>query len=102
MSPTSTQSLEKLLKAKREDILRIAAKHGARNVRVFGSVARGEADEQSDIDLLVEMESDRSLLDHAALWLELQEILGCKVDVVSERGIKPRIRERVLKEAVPL
>ncbi len=102
MSPTSTRSIEKLLKAKREDILRIAAKHGARNVRVFGSVARGEADEQSDIDLLVEMESDRSLLDHAALWLELQEVLGCKVDVVSERGIKPRIRERVLKEAVPL
>ena len=82
--------------------MRIAAKHGARNVRVFGSVARGEDDDKSDIDLLVEFESGRSLLDHAGLWLELQDLLGCKVDVVSERGIKPRIRDRVLREAVPL
>lgn len=94
--------VEQLLKEKREEILKIAAKHGARNVRVFGSVARGEADEQSDIDLVVEFEPGRSLLDHAALWLELQELLGCKVDVVSERGLKPRIREKVLREAVPL
>jgi len=94
--------LNNLLKSRREEILSIAAKHGARNVRVFGSVARGEDDEKSDIDLLVEFESGRSLLDHAGLWLELQELLGCKVDVVSERGIKPRIRERVLREAVPL
>jgi len=93
---------ERLLEEKRSEILRICAKHGARNVRVFGSVARGEADEQSDIDLVVEFEPGRSLLDHAALWLELQEILGCKVDVVSARGIKPRIRERVLREAIPL
>jgi len=71
-------------------------------VRVFGSIARGDDDEQSDIDLLVEFESGRSLLDHAALWLELQELLGCKVDVVSDRGIKPRMRDRVLREAVPL
>jgi predicted nucleotidyltransferase len=95
-------TVNELVKAKREEILRITAKYGAHNVRVFGSVARGEADEQSDIDLIVEFEPERSLLDHAALWLELQELLGCKVDVVSERGIKPRIRERVLKEAVPL
>lgn len=94
--------IEELLKSKREEILSIAARHGARNVRVFGSVARGEADEASDIDLIVEFELDRSLLDHAGLWLELQELLGCKVDVVSERGIKPRIRERVLREAMPL
>jgi len=94
--------LERLLQEKREDILRLCAKYGAHNVRVFGSVARGEADEESDIDLIVAFEPGRSLLDHAALWLELQELLGCKVDVVSERGIKPRIRERVLKEAVPL
>jgi hypothetical protein len=93
-------TLEGLLKEKREEILRIAAKHGARNVRVFGSVARGEADAQSDIDLLVEFEPDRSLLDHAALWLELQDLLGCKVDVVSEGGVKARIRERVLREAL--
>jgi hypothetical protein len=95
-------TLEGLLKEKREEILRIAAKHGARNVRVFGSVARGEADAQSDIDLLVEFEPDRSLLDHAALWLELQDLLGCKVDVVSEGGVKARIRERVLAEALPV
>jgi hypothetical protein len=93
---------EALLKEKREEILRIAARHGARNVRVFGSVARGEADVQSDIDLLVEFEPDRSLLDHAALWLELQELLGCKVDVVSEGGVKARIRDRVLREALPV
>ena len=94
--------LNNLLKSRREEILSIAAKHGARNVRVFGSVARGEDDDKSDIDLLVEFDSGRSLLDHAGLWLELQDLLGCKVDVVSERGIKPRIRERVLREAVPL
>ncbi len=93
---------EELLKEKRDEILQIAAKYGARHVRVFGSVARGEADAQSDIDLLVEFEAGRSLLDHAGLWLELQEALGCKVDVVSERGIKARIRERVLREAVPI
>jgi len=94
--------IKDLLQKKRDEILRIAAKHGARNVRVFGSIVRGEADEESDIDLLVEMEPDRSLLDHAALWLELQETLGRKVDVVSDRGIKPRIRDRILREAVPL
>jgi predicted nucleotidyltransferase len=95
-------TLEALLKAKRDEILQICAKYGARNVRVFGSVARGEADEQSDIDLLVEFEPGRSLFDHAGLLLELQALLGVKVDVVSERGLKARIRERVLQEAIPL
>jgi len=95
-------TLEELLHAKREDILKVCARYGARNVRVFGSVARGEADEQSDLDLIVDFEPGRSLLDHAGLWLELQELVGEKVDVVSSRGIKPRIRERVLQEAVPL
>ena len=94
--------IDRLLWEKREEILRIAARHGARNVRIFGSVARGETDDQSDIDLLVDMEPGRSLLDHAALWIELQKALGCSVDVISERGIKPRIRERVLREATPL
>jgi len=91
-----------ILKEKREEIFRIASKHGAYNVRVFGSVARGEAGEESDIDLLVGMEPGRSLLDHAALLLDLQELLGCKVDVVSDRGLKARIRKRVLREAIPL
>ena len=99
MPPVKTQEL---LKEKREEILRITAMRGARNVRVFGSVARGEADDASDIDILVELDPDRSLLDHAALLLDLQHLLGRKVDVVSDRGIKPRIRERVLREAVPL
>lgn len=94
--------IKELLKEKRDEILRIASKHGACNVRVFGSVARGEADGGSDLDLLVELEPGRSLMDHAALWLELQEALGRRVDVVSDRGIKPRIRERVLREAVPI
>jgi uncharacterized protein len=94
--------LKALLKEKREAILCICAKHGARNVRVFGSVARGEADEQSDIDLLVDMEPGRSLLDLGGLLMDLQSLLGQNVDVVTERGLKPRIRERVLAEAVAL
>ena len=91
-----------MLRLKREDILRIAAEHGASNVRVFGSVARGDSDDDSDIDLLVAFEPSRSLFDHAALWLALQGILQRNVDVVSDRGIKPRIRDRVLREAVTL
>ncbi|MFZ5625066.1 MAG: nucleotidyltransferase family protein [Gemmatimonadota bacterium] len=95
-------TFEELLKEKREEILRVAAKHGARNVRVFGSVARGEADEESDIDFLVEMEAGRSLFDLGGLQYELEQLLGRPVDVVTERGLKARIRERVLKETVPL
>ncbi len=94
--------VEELLKEKREEILRIAARHGARNVRVFGSVARSEADERSDIDFLVEMEPGRSLLDLGGLQYELERLLGCDVDVVTERGLKRRIRGRVLREAVPV
>lgn len=91
-----------LLKSRRDEILRIAAKHGARNVRIFGSVARGEADSQSDIDLLVEFRRGTTLLSHAALVQELEELLGIKVDVVSERGLRDRVRERVLREAVAI
>jgi predicted nucleotidyltransferase len=94
--------LDDLLKSRREEILRIAAKHGARNVRVFGSVARGEADSQSDIDLLVEFKRGTTLLGHAALVQELEDLLGVKVDVVSERGLRDRVRERVLREAVAI
>jgi len=91
-----------LLQQKRDEILRIAAQHGARNVRVFGSVARGEAGPESDVDFLVELEPGRSLLDHAALLLDLEQLLGRKVDVATERSLKERIRVRVLREAVPL
>lgn len=91
---------DQLLREKREEILRIAARHGARNVRVFGSLPRGEADERSDVDFLVEMEPGRSLFDLGGLQYELEQLLGCPVDVVTERGLKPRIRDRVLREAV--
>ncbi len=91
-----------LLQKKREAILQLAAKHGAQNLRVFGSVARREADEQSDVDFLVDMEPGRSLLDMGGLLMDLRELLGREVDIVTERGLKPRIREKVLKEAVAL
>ncbi|MEO8954935.1 MAG: nucleotidyltransferase family protein [Ktedonobacteraceae bacterium] len=95
-------SPNELLQEKREDILRVASKRGASNVRVFGSVARGESDSKSDIDLLVDMEPGRSLFDLGGLLMDLQDLLGHKVDVVTERGLRERIRERVLKEAIPL
>ena len=94
--------IEELLQEKREEILQIAARHGARNVRVFGSVARGEADERSDIDFLVEMERGRSLFDHVALIRDLERALALHVDVATVGGLKERIRERVLREAILL
>ncbi len=90
------------LRARREDILQIAARHGAYNVRVFGSAARGEADAQSDVDFLVNLESGRSLLDLGALLMDLQDLLNREVDVVTEAGLRPRIRNCVLSEAVPI
>ena len=95
-------SPNELLHEKRDDILRVASKRGAYNIRVFGSVARGEADSKSDIDLLVDLEPGRSLFDLGGLLMDLQDLLGQNVDVVTERGLRERIRERVLKEAVPL
>jgi uncharacterized protein len=94
--------LQTLLKDKRSQILAVAAHHGASNVRIFGSLARGEEDEHSDIDLLVSFDPDRSLLDHAALLIEMESLLGCRVDVVSDRGLRPRVREHVLRDAVAL
>ena len=94
--------IAEVLRAKREEILRLASKYGARNVRIFGSVALGEAKLGSDVDVLVDLEPGRSLLEHAALMLELEELLRCKVDVATERGLRARVRDRVLREAVPL
>ncbi len=91
-----------ILKEKRERILSIAARHGARNVRIFGSMARGEATESSDVDFLIDLEPDRSLFDLSALLLDFEELLGRKVDVVTEDSIYWLIRRRILKEAVPL
>ncbi|MEO7022515.1 MAG: nucleotidyltransferase family protein [Ktedonobacteraceae bacterium] len=90
------------LQAKRAEILRTASKYGAFNVRVFGSIARGEADAESDIDLLVDMEIGRSLFDLGGLLTDLQILLGQNVDIVTEKGLRERIRERVLKDAVML
>ena len=86
----------------RAEILSTAARHGATNVRVFGSVARGDADAASDVDFLVDFEPGRSLLDLAGLLIDLEDLLGHPVDVVTEPGLKARIRQRVLAEAVPV
>ncbi len=91
-----------VLQAKRDDILRIAALHGACNVRVFGSAARGDEGPSSDVDFLVEFVEGRSVLDLAGLWQDLEELLARKVDVAEPEGLHWYIRDRVLKEAVPL
>ena len=92
----------RVLAEKRDEILAVARKHGARRLRLFGSVARGEARPDSDVDFLVDLEPGRSLLDLGGLLVDLQSLLGCKVDVVTEPGLRPRIRQRVLQEARPL
>jgi hypothetical protein len=91
-----------LLRTRRKEILETAARHGAINVRVFGSVARGEDRPDSDIDFLVNLESGRSLLDLARLLRELNALLDHPVDVVTEAGLRSRIKSQVLKEARPL
>jgi uncharacterized protein len=90
------------LRARRDEILEHAAAHGARSVRVFGSVASGEGDATSDVDLLVEMEPGRSLLDFVGLWQDLEELLGTTVDLLSDGGLSPHLRERIYAEAVAL
>jgi predicted nucleotidyltransferase len=90
------------LRAQREEILGYAAEHGARNVRVFGSIARGEPGAGSDVDLLVEMEPGRSLLDLVGLWQDLEDLLGTHVDVLSEGGVSPFLRESIYADAMPL
>jgi predicted nucleotidyltransferase len=93
-------SIREIIEVKRSEIRRIAEEHGASNVRLFGSAARNEADIASDADFLVEMGQGRSLLDLIGLAQDLEDLLGCKVDVVTEASLSPYLRERVLKEAL--
>jgi predicted nucleotidyltransferase len=92
--------IKEILGEKRGEIMRLAAKHGAHDVRVFGSVARGEARPDSDIDILITMKKGRSLLDLIGFWQDVEDLLGRKVDVVSEGGLNPYLRDRILGEAV--
>lgn len=87
------------LRARRNEIVHVAAQHGARNVRVFGSVARGDADERSDVDFLVDLELGRSLFDLGALLMDLRDLLGCDVDVATSSGLRERVRGQILAEA---
>jgi predicted nucleotidyltransferase len=86
----------------RDAILEIARRYGASNIRIFGSVARGDATASSDLDLIVRFEAGRSLLDHGGLVMDLRELLGMRVDVIDEDGMRPRFRQNVMKEAVEL
>ena len=90
------------LRNKRNDIIEVAANHGARNLRVFGSVARGETTPASDLDLLINLDPGRTLLDLIAVKQDLEDLLGCAVDVVTEDAVSPHIRDQVLKDAVSL
>jgi predicted nucleotidyltransferase len=95
-------TIEDIRTSKRDEILRLAAAHGARNVRVFGSVARGEQRAESGIDLLVDLDNGRSLMDLGGLLVDLERLLGSRVDVTTEQMLKPRVRTRAMVDAVPL
>lgn len=95
-------TIDRGLRAKRQEILDLARRHGARNVRVFGSTVRGDAGTTSDVDLLVDMVKGRTLLDLVALWQDLEDLLNRKVDVVTDGGLSPYLKDRIYAEAVPL
>jgi len=95
-------SLQQLRTRYKSQILQLATHYGARNVRLFGSVARGDMQTESDIDFLVEFEPQRSLLDQGGLLMDLQDLLGCKVDVVDENALRPRFRQQIQKDIVTL
>lgn len=101
-SRTAQPAMDRLLSKNRGRIIRLAGKYGASNVRLFGSVARGEAGPRSDIDLLVRMEKGRSLFDLVGLWQDLEELLSVKVDLLTDGGVSPYLRERIYAEARPL
>jgi predicted nucleotidyltransferase len=94
--------IAEIIQDKKEQILALATKHGAQNVRVFGSVANGTADQDSDVDFLVDLEQDRSLFDLGGLLMDLQQLLNRNVDVVTENGLHWYIKDRILSEAKPL
>ena len=96
------ENINQTIQKKRDDIKRIAAKHGAYNVRVFGSVARGEARPDSDIDLLVDVGPTTSSWFPAGLIMDLEKLLDHRVEIVVEKALNPDLRERVLREAIPL
>ncbi len=95
-------NINDLLNDKREEIMHLAVKYGARNIRIFGSAARGEASPESDIDFLVTIEKGRSLLDVIGLSQDLEELMGRKVDVITDGGISPYLRDKIYSEAIPL
>ncbi|MDP9347753.1 MAG: nucleotidyltransferase family protein [Gemmatimonadota bacterium] len=97
----ATPTLESL-RARRDEILRLAEKYGVYDIRVFGSLLHGDATAESDVDLLIKMEERRSLFDHIGFMQDLEELLGRKVDVVHDTTLHWLIREEVLEEAVPL
>ena len=97
-----TGAIYEKLTQHRSEILALARRYGSQNVRVFGSVARHEVGEESDLDLLVAMEPGRTLLDVAGLLVDLQDLLGCSVDIITEGGLRGEFRDRVLAEAVPI
>ena len=94
--------IPEIIQDRKEQILALATKYGASNVRIFGSVANGTADENSDIDFLVDMEKGRSLFDLGGLLMDLQELFNRKVDVVTEKGLHERIRERVIRQVIKI
>jgi uncharacterized protein len=93
---------QQILQEKREAILQIAQRYGAHDVRIFGSVARGDATEESDLDLLVRFDQGRTLFDHGGLLMDLRDLLGTKVEVISEGALQGRFGENVRREAIPL
>lgn len=93
---------KELLALRRTEILALAGQYGTKNVRLFGSVARGQEGSASDVDLLVDMEHGRTLLDLVGFWQDLEELLDCRVDVITDGEISPYLRERIYAEAIPL
>ena len=94
--------LEPMVKKRKDDILRIAGQHGGRNVRIFGSRARRDSSATSDLDILIELQPNSTLLDLIAIKQDLEDLLGCKVDVVTESSLSPYIKDDILKGAVSL